>query len=98
MGMTCCLRNMANLSSPRNDLASPPVAAPTRVQHAPSRAKAQRAINAAAGSSPSPADVAVADDDPLVGGQVGRTHGAAGVELVGADADLRPEPVLAAVG
>ena len=40
----------------------------------------------------------VAADDVLVGGQVGGAHGAAGVELVGADADLGAQAVLAAVG
>src|SRR2546421_1270147 len=44
------------------------------------------------------ADLAVAGDDPFVGGEVGGAHGAAGVELVGADADLGAETVFPAVG
>ena len=42
--------------------------------------------------------MAVAGDDPFIRGQIGRAHGAAGVELVGADPDLRAQPVLAAIG
>src|SRR5437016_620920 len=40
----------------------------------------------------------VARHHPLIGGQVGRAHGAAGVELVGADADFGAEAIFAAVG
>src|SRR5690606_37150392 len=40
----------------------------------------------------------VAEDDELLGGQALQPHGAAGVELVGADADLGAQPVLEAVG
>src|SRR5437588_9361475 len=43
------------------------------------------------------ADLAVAVDDPLGGGQLAEAAGAAGVELVGADADLGAEAELAAV-
>src|SRR4051794_34573559 len=42
--------------------------------------------------------VTVAGDDPLVGGQVVGAHRPAGVEFVGADADLGAQAVLAAVG
>src|SRR4051794_5350684 len=42
--------------------------------------------------------MAVAGDDPFVGGEVGGAHGAAGVEFVGADADLGAQAVFAAVG
>src|SRR5207248_10818858 len=42
--------------------------------------------------------VAVSCDDPLVGRQVGGPHWAAGVELVGADADLGAQAVLTAIG
>src|SRR5688500_12771851 len=43
-------------------------------------------------------DMTVPRDDPLVGGEVARAHGAAGVELVGADADFGAQSVLASVG
>ncbi|NYI43289.1 drug/metabolite transporter (DMT)-like permease [Nocardioides aromaticivorans] len=44
------------------------------------------------------ADVAVADDDVLGGRHLGQAHGAAGVQLLGADPDLGAEPELSAVG
>ncbi len=44
------------------------------------------------------ADVTVADHDVLGGGHLGQAHGAAGVQLLRADADLGAEPELAAVG
>lgn len=44
------------------------------------------------------ADVAVADDDVLGGGHLGQAHRAAGVQLLGADADLGAEAELSAVG
>src|SRR3954463_2387623 len=43
-------------------------------------------------------DVSVAGDDPLVGGEVGGAHGAAGVELVGGDAEFGAQAVFTAVG
>jgi hypothetical protein len=45
----------------------------------------------------SAADVAVAAHDVLGGGELAEAHGAAGVQLLGADADLRPEAELLAV-
>src|SRR5690348_9098736 len=47
--------------------------------------------------SDSPPDLAVAVDDPLGAGQLAEAAGAAGVELVGADADLGAQAELAAV-
>src|SRR3954470_8427073 len=44
------------------------------------------------------AALAVAGDDPLIGGEVGGAHRAPGVEFVGADADFGAQAVLAAVG
>lgn len=44
------------------------------------------------------AHVAVADDDVLRGGHLGQAHRAAGVQLLGADADLGTEAELSAVG
>ncbi len=49
------------------------------------------------GPEPS-ADVAVADDDVLGGRHLGQPHRAAGVQLLGADADLGTEAELAPVG
>src|SRR5699024_9400283 len=44
------------------------------------------------------ADVPLPDHEPLRGGDLGEPHGAAGVELLGGDADLGAEAELAAVG
>ena len=44
------------------------------------------------------ADMSVAGDDVLVGGQLLQTHGASGVELLGGDAHLAAQTELAAVG
>src|SRR4051794_24175335 len=44
------------------------------------------------------ANLAVAPYDVLVGGELAQRHGAPGVQLLGADADLRAEPELGAVG
>ena len=49
-------------------------------------------------SEPVSADVAVADDDVLGGRHLGQAHGAAGVQLLGADPDLGAEAELSAVG
>src|SRR5699024_5001485 len=42
--------------------------------------------------------LSVAVDDVFAGGQLFHTHGAAGVHLLGRDADLRAQTELAAVG
>src|SRR5690606_38688571 len=44
------------------------------------------------------ADVSVPDDDPRRRRELPEPHGAAGVELLGGDADLGAQPELAAVG
>src|SRR4051812_2534779 len=50
------------------------------------------------GRAASPSDVPVARHDPLVGGQVGGAHRAAGVKLIGADPDLSAQAIFAAIG
>src|SRR5262245_65631456 len=47
--------------------------------------------------SASAADLPFAPDDVLLGGELAEAHRAAGVELLGRDADLGPEPELLAV-
>lgn len=44
------------------------------------------------------ADLAFAEDDPLLAGEAFEAHRAAGVDLVGGNADLRTESILEAVG
>ena len=52
------------------------------------------------GASPAAklADLPIPGDDPFVGRQIRRPHRAAGVEFVGADADLGAQAIFAAVG
>src|ERR1043165_8171329 len=51
-----------------------------------------------ASTTPGSADVPITGDDVLGGGHLGQPHRAAGVQLLGGDADLGPEAELTAIG